>query len=52
MATVTGDEGPALAPTESVLVSAATQALVVEEARARAELRLPQRRANVPGKKK
>lgn len=47
MATVTGDERPAPALTQAVLVTTATQALVVEEAGARAELRVLQRRANV-----
>lgn len=48
MATVTGDERPAPALTQSVLVTAATQTLVVEEAGAGAKLRVLQRRANVP----
>lgn len=43
MATVTSDERPAPAVTQSVLVTTATQALVVEEAGARAELRVLQR---------
>lgn len=43
MATVTSDERPAPALTQSVLVTTATQALVVEEAGARAELRVLQR---------
>lgn len=47
VATVAGDERPALAFTDGVLVPAATQALVVEEAGAGAELRLLQCRADV-----
>jgi len=47
MATVAGDERPAPAVTQGVLIPAATQTLVVEEAGARAELRVLQRRANV-----
>ena len=52
MATVTGDERPAPALAQAVLVSTATQALVVEEAGARAELRVLQRRADVAVLKK
>lgn len=47
MATVTGDEHPASALTQTVLIATATQALVMEEAGARAELRVLQCCANV-----
>lgn len=47
MATVAGDERPAPALAQAVLVAAATEALVVEEAGAGAELRVAQRRADV-----
>lgn len=47
MATVTRDERPAPALTQGVLIPAATQALVVKEAGARAKLWVLQRRANV-----
>lgn len=47
MATVAGDERPAPALAHTVLVATATQALVVEEARAGAELRVLQGRADL-----
>lgn len=47
MATVSGDERPAPALAHTVLVATATQALVVEEARAGAELRVLQGRADL-----
>lgn len=43
MATVSGDKGPAPAITQPVFITAATQALVVEESGAGAELGAPQR---------
>lgn len=47
MATITSDKRPAPALTQGVLITAATQSLVVEEAGAWAELWVLQRRANV-----
>jgi len=47
MATVTGDERPAPALTQGLFVTAATQTLVVEEARAGAKLGVLQCGANV-----
>lgn len=47
MATVTSDERPAPAVTQTVLITTATQALIVEEAGAGAKLRVLQRCANV-----
>lgn len=47
MATVTGDERPAPALPQTVLVAAATQPLIVEDAGAGAELRVPQSRSDV-----
>ncbi len=47
MATVTSDERPAPALTQTVLIATATEALIVEEAWARAELRVLQRCADV-----
>lgn len=47
MATVSSDKGPAPAVTQPVFVSAATQALVVEESGAGAELGVFERRADV-----
>lgn len=47
MATVTGDERPAPALPQAVLVAAATQPLIVEDAGAGAELRVPQSRSDV-----
>lgn len=43
MATVSGDKGPAPAITQPVFITAATQALIVEESGAGAELGAPQR---------
>lgn len=43
MATVSGDKGPAPAITQPVFITPATQALIVEESRAGAELGAPQR---------
>lgn len=47
MATVTGDEHPAPALPQAVLVAAATEPLIVEDTGARAELRVPQSRSDV-----
>lgn len=47
MATVAGDERPAPALPQAVLVTAATQPLIVEDAGAGAELRVPQSRSDV-----
>lgn len=47
MATVSSDKGPAPAATQPVFVSAATQALIVEESGAGAELGVFERRADV-----
>lgn len=47
MATVSSDKGPAPAVTQPVFISAATQALIVEEPGAGAELGVPERCADV-----
>lgn len=52
MATVTSDKRPAPALAQTVFISTATQALIMEEAGAGAKLRVLQRCANVTGKKR